>query len=96
LENTKDFQQIKPKCADVFLRIGVWRDSIRYWVLTSNEVRSNKYFSKGQHRGNVGEGQLHLTNENISEFKQYEVESTAIKNVIVSAYKRQIKYRNNK
>jgi len=91
-----NFQQIKPKCADVFLWIGVWRDNIRHWVLTSDEVRSNKYFSKGQHRGNVGEGQLHLTNENISGFKKCEVNSTDIKNAVVNAYKRQIRHRNNK
>jgi len=86
-----NFQQIKPKCADVFVWIGVWRDSIKHWVLPRNEVESNKYFSKGQHRGNIGEGQLHLTNENISEFKQYEVQSTAIKDSVVNAYKRLMK-----
>ena len=83
-----NFQQIKPKCADVFVWIGVWRDNIKHWVLSRDEVESNKYFSKGQHRGNIGEGQLHLTNENISEFKQYEVQSTAIKDSVVNAYKR--------
>lgn len=86
-----NFQQIKPKCADVFIWIGVWRDIIRHWVLSCNEVESNKYFSKGQHRGNVGEGQLHLNRENIAEFKQYEVQSTSIKKAVINAYKRQKK-----
>jgi hypothetical protein len=83
-----NFQQIKPKCADVFLWIAVWRDKIRYWVLNRDEVEGNKYFSKGQHSGNIGEGQLHLNKDNIGEFEQYEVQSTHIKKAIISAYKR--------
>lgn len=68
-----NFQQIKTRCSDIFIWIAVWRDKIRYWVLNSDEVKKNKYFSKGQHRGNVGEGQLYLNQDNISEFKKYEV-----------------------
>lgn len=66
-----NFQQLKPSCCDVFIWIGVWRDIIRYWVLSSDDVMQNKNFSKGQHRGNEGEGQLWITNENISEFDSY-------------------------
>jgi hypothetical protein len=84
-----NFQQVKPACCDVFVWVGVWRDRIRYWILASREVESNRYFSKGQHRGNVGEGQLHLTNENVNEFAQYETISTELKSAIVSAYHRQ-------
>jgi len=83
-----NFQQIKMKCAEVFLWIAVWRDKIRYWVLNSKEVKTNKYFSKGQHRGNVGEGQLHLNRENISEFEKYQVKSTEIREAIIAAYQR--------
>ncbi len=86
-----NFQQIKTKCADVFVWIAVWRDKIRYWVLSSDEVQNNRYFSKGQHRGNIGEGQLHLNRENISEFKKYEVKSTEIKEAVIEVYKRQKK-----
>lgn len=68
-----NFQQIKPACCDVFVWIGVWRDVIRYWVLSSEEVKSSRYYSIGQHRGNVGEGQLWLKDTNIDEFYQYEV-----------------------
>lgn len=68
-----NFQQIKPECCDVFVWIAVWRDKIRYWVLSSNEVKNNKYYSTGQHRGNVGEGQLWLKESNIAEFNMYEV-----------------------
>lgn len=67
-----NFQQIKPACCDVFVWIAVWRDAIRYWVLSSDEVATNKYYSMGQHRGNVGEGQLWIKETNIKEFDKYE------------------------
>jgi hypothetical protein len=70
-----NFQQIKPECADVFVWIGVWRDKIRYWVLSSAAVAGNKYYSDKQHRGNAGEGQLHLTDQNISAFAKYETDA---------------------
>ena len=69
-----NFQQIKPDCCDVFVWIAVWSDVIRYWVLSSDEVKTNKYYSHGQHRGNIGEGQLWLKNTNIAEFTEYEVD----------------------
>ncbi len=68
-----NFQQIKPHCCDVFVWIAVWRDVIRYWVLSSKEVEENPYYSKGQHRGNQGEGQLWLKDTNIQSFDKYEV-----------------------
>lgn len=83
-----NFQQIKTKCTDVFVWIAVWRDKIRYWVLNSKEVQGNKYFSKGQHRGNIGEGQLHLNQDNMPDFNRYEVKSTEIKQAVISAYKK--------
>ncbi len=86
-----NFQQMKPSCCDVFVWIGVWRDAIRYWVLASKEVLANKYYSVGQHRGNVGEGQLHLRHDNIESFKGYEVSSDQILKAIRRAYKRQSK-----
>jgi hypothetical protein len=86
-----NFQQIKPKCADVFVWIAVWRDIIRYWVLSRDEVQNNKYFSRGQHRGNIGEGQLHLNRDNISEFREYEVEPPGVRIAVIRAYKRQLK-----
>ena len=86
-----NFQQIKVRCADVFVWIAVWRNKIRYWVLAAGEVENNRHFSKGQHRGNVGEGQLHLNRENISEFDGFEVKSTDIKDAVVRSYKKQKK-----
>lgn len=84
-----NFQQVKPKCCDVFVWVGVWRDVIKYWVLSSKKVENNKYYSKGQHRGNTGEGQLHLKHDNIKEFKKYEVQPKDLLNKIIKAYKRQ-------
>ena len=78
-----NFQQIKPACCDVFVWIAVWRDVIRYWVLSSDEVRNNRNYSSGQHRGNVGEGQLWLKETNIAEFEEYEVADRNILSKIV-------------
>ena len=84
-----NFQQVKPKCCDVFVWVGVWRDTIKYWILSSKEVEKNKYYSKGQHRGNIGEGQLHLKNDNIEAFKKYMSKSDELLENIISAYERQ-------
>ena len=83
-----NFQQIKPACCDVFVWIAVWRDVIRYWVLSSEEVKNNRYYSSGQHRGNVGEGQLWLKDTNISDFDEYEVGVRDILAKIVEKSKR--------
>ncbi|NKQ34586.1 MAG: hypothetical protein HF973_03120 [Chloroflexi bacterium] len=85
-----NFQQIKPRYCDVFIWVGAWRDRIRYWILSSKEVENNKYYSVGQHRGNIGEGQLHIKNDNIDDFQQYEFRSTELHDAILNAYHRQI------
>ena len=84
-----NFQQIKPRYCDVFIWVAVWRDKIRYWVLASKEVENHRYYSVGQHRGNVGEGQLHITQDNIADFAKYEVRSDKLLPAIIAAYKRQ-------
>lgn len=66
-----NFQQLKPYCCDVFLWIGVWRDIVKFWVLSSDEVVTNQYFSTGQHRGNTNEGQLWIKDSNIRDFDRY-------------------------
>jgi hypothetical protein len=88
-----NFQQVKPACCDVFVWIGVWRDVIRYWILSSREIESNRYYSIGQHRGNQGEGQLHLKDDNIAEFAKYEAKPNQLIISIRNAYKRQRKIR---
>ena len=84
-----NFQQIKPRYCDVFIWVGAWRDRIRYWVLASKEVENNEYYSIGQHRGNIGEGQLHVKNDNIDDFQQFEFRSTELYEAIIDAYNRQ-------
>ncbi|MBI5078761.1 hypothetical protein HZB08_01925, partial [Candidatus Saganbacteria bacterium] len=84
-----NFQQVKPRCCDVFVWIGVWRDVIKYWVLSSKEMETSKYYSKGQHRGNTGEGQLHLKHDNIKEFREYEVAPKELLEKIIEAAKGQ-------
>ena len=64
---------IKALSSDSKYGFAVWRDVIRYWVLSSDEVKNNRYYSSGQHRGNVGEGQLWLKDTNIDDFDEYEV-----------------------
>ena len=84
-----NFQQIKPGCCEVFVWVAVWRDVIRYWVLTSQEIASHPAYSQGQHRGNVGEGQLHVRHDNIEQFKQFEAKSNRLGDAIRSAWVRQ-------
>ena len=86
-----NFQQVKPDCCDVFVWTAVWRDVIRYWVLSSNEVETNRYYSQGQHRGNVGEGQIHVRHDNIDDFEKYRVQSNELEAAIRAASYRQNK-----
>jgi len=85
-----NFQQVKPACADVFVWVGVWRDVIRYWVLSSEEVRLNRYYSTGQHRGNEGEGQIHLKDSNVIEFAEFESRPRDLLDSIRNAHSRQL------
>src|SRR3989338_427315 len=69
-----NFQQMKPTCFDAVIMIGVWADKFKYWLMTSTEMKANKYFSTGQHRGNKGyEVQIHIKTENIADFAKFEV-----------------------
>ncbi len=88
-----NFQQVKCKCCDVFVWVAVWRDKIRYWVLSSQEVEVHPDYSTGQHRGNTGEGQLHVRRDNINDFSPFEARSNRLGEAIRSAYEREIKAR---
>jgi hypothetical protein len=83
-----NFQQLKPYCCDVFVFIAVWKDAIKYWVFSSKEISENKYFSHGQHRGNIGEGQLWIKQDNIDYFKQNEATVREILDKICQASKK--------
>jgi len=88
-----NFQQIKPGCCDVFVWVAVWRDTIKYWVQSSHEVENNSHYLKGQHRGNVGEGQLHLRADNICDFDKFQVSSNDLRQAIVDAHARELSQR---
>ena len=88
-----NFQQVKPSCCDLFVWIAVWRDVIRYWVLASHEVETHPHYSPGQHRGNIGEGQIHIRQDHIDDFREYEVRSNLLENAIRAAYDREIEAR---
>ena len=66
-----NYQQLKPEACDVFIFIGVWVDRIVYWVLSNDEVKTNRYISH-QHRGGI-EYQIGITDKNICEFDAYRV-----------------------
>ena len=80
----------RPACCDVFGWIAVWRDVIKYWILSSKEVESNQCCSKGQHRGNIGEGQLHVKQDNIRVFDAFQVQPNKLAEAVRAAYKRQV------
>ena len=90
------FEQIKPKHCDVFLWLAVWRDALMYWVIPSHEVAKDRYYSDGQHRGNVGEGQLHLKQENIREFGKYRTAPRDIEEAVRQAAKKERESRSTK
>lgn len=85
-----NFQQVKPACCDVFVWIAVWRDKIRYWVLSSHELEHHRDYSVGQHRGNTGEGQLHVRQDNIADFAPFEVASDHLAEAIRAAYGKEV------
>ena len=58
-------------------------------IKTLSSQQKNKYYSKGQHRGNIGEGQLHLKHDNIKEFQKYSSKPNELLEKIIEAYKRQ-------
>lgn len=90
-----NFQQIKPSCCDVFVWLAVWRDVIKCWVIPSYEVENNRYYSQGQHRGNVGEGQLHLNQNNIHEFDKYLTQPNDLEKAVKIAFKKEMRLRRN-
>lgn len=80
------YQQLKPSCCDVFIWIGVCRDDLIYWVLSSEElVKTGKLASqhRNENTGLVGtevfEGQVFMTEEELTPFW---VAETDILNVV--------------
>lgn len=79
-----NFQQLKPEACDFFIFIGVWADTIKYWVLTSEEVKNNPYISH-QHRGGI-EYQIGITQNNINAFDKYLKNPNEIADYILKLY----------
>ncbi|OOC25129.1 hypothetical protein [Helicobacter pylori] len=83
-----NFQQLKPQCAEIFIFLAVFLDEIILWVLNSKEVLSHKDYSIGQHRGNKGEGQLHITQKNIHTLDKYQLKNDNLEQMISEAKER--------
>jgi hypothetical protein len=94
-----NFQQIKPKCCDVFLWVAVYRDAIKYWLINSDIIQNNKNFTP-QHRNqstaaraddytkaDIYEGQIMLTKQNIAEFDAFLSTGRELKDKIIEQYK---------
>lgn len=68
------FQQLKPSCCDVFIWIGVCRDSLIYWVLTSQELKETGKLGSQHRNENTGldvevyEGQVFMTEDDLLPF----------------------------
>lgn len=85
-----NYQQLKPDCCDVFVWIAVWRDRIDYWIIPSDDVKSNRHFSN-QHRasrltdaGDVVEGQIHIKESNYRDFEPYRARPDEIRQRILN------------
>lgn len=70
------FQQLKPSCCDVFIWIGVCRDSLLYWVLASDELAGTGKFAPQHRNENTGvagagifEGQVFMTEEDLRPYR---------------------------
>ena len=69
------YQQLKPTCCDVFIWIGVCRDDLLYWVLTSDELQKTGKLGSQHRNENTGvagvevfEGQVFMTEEELKPF----------------------------
>lgn len=81
-----NFQQIKIESSDVFIFIGVWADKIKYWTLSGEEVRNNKYLTH-QHRGGI-EYQIGIRDTNMSYFRQFEITREKLADLVIAKGKK--------
>jgi len=81
-----NFQQLKLDICDVFVFLGVWVDTIRYWVLSHNDVKNSPYLSH-QHRGGV-EYQIGITDKNVDAFAKYLVDPSSIAERVIELGRR--------
>ncbi len=84
-----NFQQLKPQYCDVFIWVAVFRDEIVIWIMSSKEISQHSLYSKGQHRGNIGnEGQLHIKHDNMDQLNSFILKDDNLENAIREAAKR--------
>jgi hypothetical protein len=76
-----NFQQLKLDVCDVFVFIGVWVDTIVYWVMSNEEVKASRYLSH-QHRGGI-EYQIGITDKNLSDFAAHQCEPASLATVVI-------------
>ena len=81
------FQQLKPSCCYIFIWIGVCRDELIYWVLTSKELLQTGKLGSQHRNENTGvegvavfEGQVFMTEE---ELKPFQVSESDILNAVM-------------
>ena len=77
-----NFQQLKLGICDVFIFIGVWVDTIIYWVLSNSQAQSNSFLSH-QHRGGV-EYQIGITDSNTREFDRFRTMPVGLADKVIS------------
>ena len=82
------YQQLKPSCCDVFIWIGVCKDDLIYWVLTSDELQKTGKLGSQHRNENTGiagaevfEGQVFMTEDELKPFlvKEEDILSSVIK-----------------
>ena len=81
-----NFQQLKLETCDVFVFLGVWVDTIRYWVLSHDDVKRNPYLSH-QHRG-VVEYQIGITDRNVDAFTKHLVDPSDVADRVIELGRR--------
>ena len=94
-----NYQQLKPKCCDLFIWISVYRDEIKYWVINAKHIQSHGDFVP-QHRNentatrgkdfkkeDIFEGQLMITKDNIGKFDDFACDSVGLKAMVLRQYK---------
>ena len=76
-----NFQQLKLDVCDAFIFVGVWVDTIVYWVMSNQDVKTNKFLSH-QHRGGI-EYQIGITDKNVHEFDSCKTEPGSVADAVL-------------
>ncbi len=86
------YQQLKPSCCDVFVWIGVCRDELIYWVLSSEDLLKTEKLGSQHRNENTGiegaevfEGQVFMTEE---ELKPFLVDENNVVRAVKNKYKK--------